>query len=518
MEHGSSGGRDALGSLKPPARRAAARVLAALLVLLVAVGVLAALWLARGGPIVDATPDPGTWLRRVPPSVVSTSVSAVSWIPAAMALVVSVLVLAVVRRRQQEQLDAPVGVAEPSTASDTFLAVESVGEAMLDAGYPVVSVHAALEDIARVNGHPATEVVVFPTALIISTGTGERLRTRAVSTGSARLLLHQVDALDRLVDRARVGAVTPGEASLGVSELRAAPPPYSRPLQIVAYTVLCAALAVFLGGSWTGLLFASAVGTVVGLVLAFTENAPRAHEPLVIVALAFGVSAAAFLVSRAGWDPGVLPALVAPLVILLPGGLLTTGVIELASGQMMSGAGRLAGGFMRLILLAAGFVAGALLVGVPRIDLREAYAPLGPVAPWIAVAVFGIAIMVNQGGRPRSIPWVVLVLYVAYGAQVLGSVFFGGVLSALVGALVMTPVAIIVSSHPSGPAAMVSFLPAFWLLVPGALGLVGITNILAGDSAGATTLVTTVATMVAIALGILTGSALLDERGPAHDH
>lgn len=163
---------------------------------------------------------------------------------------------------------------------------------------------------------------------------------------------------------------------------------------------------------------------------------------------------------------------------------------------------------MRLILLAAGLVAGALLVGVPRIELTQAHTPLGPAAPWIAVAVFGIAIMVHQGGRPRSIPWVVMVLYVAYGAQVLGSIFFGGVLSAFIGALVMTPVAIVVSRHRSGPASMVSFLPTFWLLVPGALGLVGITNILTGDGPGATTLVTTVATMVAIALGILTGSAL----------
>lgn len=175
-----------------------------------------------------------------------------------------------------------------------------------------------------------------------------------------------------------------------------------------------------------------------------------------------------FLLSRAGLDPGVLPSLIAPLVILLPGGLLTTGIIE----------------------------------------LTEASHPLGPTAPWFAVAVFGVGIVVHQYGRRDSIGWILLVLYVAYGAQVIGDVFFGGVLSALVGALAMTPVAIIAARQPSGPPAVVSFRPAFWLLVPGALGLLGVTSILDGDAAGATTMVTTVSTMVAIALGVLAGSAL----------
>ncbi len=50
-------------------------------------------------------------------------------------------------------------------------------------------------------------------------------------------------------------------------------------------------------------------------------------------------------------------------------------------------------------------------------------------------------------------------------------------------------------------------MPAFWLLVPGALGLVGVTTILDGDTYGLRTLTTTTTTMVAIALGVLVGLA-----------
>ena len=52
-----------------------------------------------------------------------------------------------------------------------------------------------------------------------------------------------------------------------------------------------------------------------------------------------------------------------------------------------------------------------------------------------------------------------------------------------------------------------SFLPAFWLLVPGALGLIGAADMFEGDSSGMGTLVTTVATMVSVALGVLIGMA-----------
>ena len=90
----------------------------------------------------------------------------------------------------------------------------------------------------------------------------------------------------------------------------------------------------------------------------------------------------------------------------------------------------------------------------------------------------------------------------------LGGFVLGRTLSAFVGALLMTPVAVYVARLPSGPATMVSFLPAFWLLVPGALGLVGLTQILGPSRvSGFDSLVTTGAAMIGIAFGVLLGLA-----------
>jgi uncharacterized membrane protein YjjB (DUF3815 family) len=165
---------------------------------------------------------------------------------------------------------------------------------------------------------------------------------------------------------------------------------------------------------------------------------------------------------------------------------------------------------MQLVLLALGIIAAAQLVGVPPESVLDVAArPLGPLAPWIGVALFGVGVVVYRCARPAALGWIVLVLYVAYAGQVIGGLFFGNALSGFFGALLMTPVAMLVATRPSGPYPFVSFLPAFWLLVPGALGLVGVTQILGENrNDGVASLVTTGGTMAGIALGVLLGLSI----------
>ena len=107
----------------------------------------------------------------------------------------------------------------------------------------------------------------------------------------------------------------------------------------------------------------------------------------------------------------------------------------------------------------------------------------------------------------RSFPALLVVLYAAWTGQVLGNAVLGGYVSALVGATVMTVVAVLVSRFPSAMPAHASFLPGFWLLVPGALGLIGLTELAGGG--GGQDLVATVGSIFAVALGVLCGTQLI---------
>lgn len=110
-------------------------------------------------------------------------------------------------------------------------------------------------------------------------------------------------------------------------------------------------------------------------------------------------------------------------------------------------------------------------------------------------------------------PWLLVVLYAVWGAQVLASHFGGGLFGAFAGGLVLVPLSRYVEARPAGPPGMVTFLPAFWLLVPGALGLTGVSEIVLTNAAGgAAEFVAALLTVVAIALGVLVGSSALRPR------
>jgi uncharacterized membrane protein YjjB (DUF3815 family) len=111
---------------------------------------------------------------------------------------------------------------------------------------------------------------------------------------------------------------------------------------------------------------------------------------------------------------------------------------------------------------------------------------------------------------PRgSLPWLLLVLGVAWVGQVLGGEIVSPEISGFAGALAMTPVALAIGRMPGGPPSQVTFLPAFWLLVPGAIGLIGVTTVV-GDpsSADVGDLIKPMGSVLSVALGVLCGVSL----------
>src|SRR6185436_7712723 len=70
-----------------------------------------------------------------------------------------------------------------------------------------------------------------------------------------------------------------------------------------------------------------------------------------------------------------------------------------------------------------------------------------------------------------------------------------------------TIASVLVARFPSAMPAHASFLPGFWLLVPGALGLIGLTQLAGGG--GGQDLVATVGSTFAVALGVLCATQLL---------
>lgn len=423
-------------------------------------------------------------------------------------------VLAGAPARDVADADLPDTAPTPATPATPDPAVTlgfllTIGEALTDASAPVVQVEQTLERIAAVNDLPGVAVVALPTALVVSVPGSTSPQTVASSAGGRTLRLHQVADVLHVADAAEAGRIGPAEGTARIRAAVQAPPLYGAPARVLGYVASSSGLAMILGGGVVDVLVAAGLGAGVAVLQVAAARLPAAYQALLVLLSAFLVSATVFGLSRTGLDVGTLAPLAAPLVSFLPGALLTTAAIDLATRQMIAGSARLAAGAMQLVLLALGITAAAALVGVPATAVGAASShPLGWAGPWVGVLVYGCGVVLHNCAPRTALPWILLVLVVAYAGQVLGGLLLGGAPSAFVGALAMTVVAMFAATRPTGPPTLVGFLPGFWLLVPGALGLVGVTSVLGEGAPALATVVTAGATMVTISLGVLAGIAI----------
>lgn len=463
--------------------------------------------LAVAGPAAALVAPPAQ-----PAAATRDRIGLVTVLVAAAVLVGAVVIIRSVSRAAAAHPPRRVSVrATPPDLAVLAQFLVRLGEAMIDSGEVVARVAEVLRDVARAAGAPSAEIVVLPTALVVSLdadttvrGQGLTARTAVGTAGSAHFRLDQVEAVYRVARSAQDGHVSPEVGLATLDAVRTRPAPTSLPVRVVGFATLSVGLALVLHAGWPDVLLAAGLGAVVGGLQVGVPRWGATAEVFVPVLSTFAASTVVLLL--AATSTTVYVPLAASLVVLLPGALLTSAVIELATGQMVSGAGRLAGGVMKLVLLAFGIVAAAQVVGVRPDDLGAAPAALGAAGPWLGVGVFGAGALLHHCANRRSWPWVLLALYVAYAGQVVGGLALGGALSAFVGALAMTPVAVFAAAQRSGPPMMVTFLPAFWLLVPGAAGLMGVTQVLGADHVvGFSSLVDAGVTMVSITFGVLLG-------------
>jgi uncharacterized membrane protein YjjP (DUF1212 family) len=386
--------------------------------------------------------------------------------------------------------------------------VVRLGGAMTAAGDSVDSVNDHLRRVVDAYGYPGFEFFVLPTGMFVESGEADSAKVLlSTDQQQVRYRFDQIAELYRVVSQAEQAAITPAEGLIAVARIEGMDPSFRPAVRVLGHGILTAGLALLLQPTLGGMAVAFALGLLVGLL-----KLPRlATLDLIFpVVAAFVVAATVFAISHhSGVGDNPVRVLIPPLATFLPGGVLTIATVELAAGQMISGASRLVTGMVQLGLLAFGIVAAASLIGVNQdVLLDNPVDRLGPWAPWIGVLIVAVGDYLHFSAPARSLWWILLVLYVAYAGQAVGGAFFGGALSGFFGGLAMTPVVLWIDDRPYGAPSLVTFLPAFWLLVPGAIGLIGVTEIVGADhSVGAEDLGTALVSIASIALGVLIGSA-----------
>jgi uncharacterized membrane protein YjjP (DUF1212 family) len=384
-----------------------------------------------------------------------------------------------------------------------------IGKGLIASGTAVGVVENTLTEIANAY-NTFCEILALPNVLMIELGRSSRARVEFTVQRLTTLQLDQISEFAELIDQVKRRKITLVDATRQMETIQAKKPRFGSLLVVLGYGLSCLGLTLLFRPDARSLLITGSMGILVGLITQWSRKQPR-FNLLLPVFTAIVVSTVIFNLTRVGFIFGSANLLITPLITFLPGALLTTGMIELASMHILSGSARLMYGAAVLLLLFIGIAVGLNISGLSSYQVYAYEAVFFPWwAPLLGTLLFGVGTFIRLSGANRDLFWILLVLYIAMIGQTLGEQIGNSYVGAFLGATFMTFSSELIARAPRRTPALVSQIIAFWFLVPGARGLLSVTSILSEDiQSAAVGLGEMVVLIISIALGVLLGTLVV---------
>ena len=377
-------------------------------------------------------------------------------------------------------------------------------------GTPTYRLEVAIDQVCGLLGLEA-EVFSTPTTIIMSFGAPTELRTRMMRLDGGELDLGKLAQVDALGDAVAAQQITPAEGRRQLDALIAAPPQFGRVVTTIASGASSASLAAFFGGGLADCVLAGAIGLMLGLLAAFVRRSTDQARVLELVAGAFAAFCAALASSV--W-PALSPSVVtvAALIIFLPGMSLTVAMTELATRNLIAGTARLMSAVIVLLELVVGVALGERAAA--SVVHVHAGIPVGlpEWSYWIALAISAVGTAIVVQAQLRAFGWIVAAAIVGYLGTRFGNAWLGDQMGVMVGAFAVSALGNLYARYLRRPAQVV-LVPAVLMLVPGSMGLRGMTSMLDRDTIGGVeTVFAMFVVAIAIVAGLLVSNAVVSPR------
>ena len=398
-----------------------------------------------------------------------------------------------------------------SSSNNLMEFLTELGMALTASGISVVDITSILERIAIAYNAKA-EILVFPTMLLLKLGENESAPLNVANQKPGLLPLNQVSEIYELIYKAEASQISPIEGKKCLRRILSEKHQFGPLGILVGYILFSMGIGMLLQPTPEQLIVSGVLGAIVGILLIFGRGRTRFLLILPVVA-ALIVSSIFIWGIKAGLLTGSVAMLMPALAYFLPGATLTTGMFELAYGEIISGASRVVYGTAILFLILFGVLVGIQITGISPQNFLVANSmnALGWWAPYLGVLIFGVGMYLFMSIRNKDLPWVILILYIAFFGQQTGNYFIGGFFGAFSGSFLMAISGNIIERRDHKTPSFVSIMPAFWILVPGSLGFMSLATFMSQSYLAAVTDAAVVAmTIVAISLGLLLGAVITE--------
>lgn len=395
-----------------------------------------------------------------------------------------------------------------SITSDGLLDfLTELGKALTASGISVVDITSILERIADAYGEEA-EILIFPTMILIKIGEHESAPLNAANQKPGMLPLNQVSEIYDLVYKVEKAQISPKKAKKCLRKILAEKHCFGPVGILIGYILFSMGIGMLLQPTPEQLIVSGVLGAIIGIILIVSRGRNRFMLILPVIA-AFIVSSIFLWSLKSGLIVGSVTMLLPALAYFLPGATLTTGMFELAYGEIISGSSRVIYGTAILLLILFGVLIGIQVTGFqePEFFVTNTANALGWWAPYLGVFMFTIGMYLFMSIKNKDLPWVLLIVYVAFFGQTIGNHVLGSFFGAFLGSLLMAISGTVVERQEHRTPSFISIMPAFWILVPGSLSFLSLATLVNQNYLTALNYSVVVAmTIVAISLGLLIGA------------
>jgi uncharacterized membrane protein YjjP (DUF1212 family) len=376
------------------------------------------------------------------------------------------------------------------------------GQVMVESGANAARVEEAIIRFGCALGAERMDVFVTPTGIVVSAIAREQHRTRVV-----RVEKTGID-LNRVAERASTGELSRPQLLTELERIASQPRLYGHLTTILSVGAACAAFAFLFGGYPLEALVA---GGAAGVGQAVREVLVRLRFGRLAMTFLVAVLAAALALLGSRWlelpAPGL--AMAASVLLLVPGVLMVSSIVDMFRGNSLSGIVRATSSVLIIGTIAGGLFV-VLLLSSPHLALTtRTPPPLWAATLLAATAALGFAVLFDV---PRRTLW---------GGALTGAVgvalrnglllLFPGVpheaamLAAGFGIALVSGVIAYFMRMPTGTFTIPGFIP----LVPGVLAFRAVLGFAEQDyGAGTSNLVQLTLRLAALAAGLGTAQAL----------
>ncbi|MCZ8165257.1 threonine/serine exporter family protein [Silanimonas sp.] len=366
-----------------------------------------------------------------------------------------------------------------------------------------------------------TEIWCNPTGIILSFSSPQKSDgaeiTRVLRLAPGDINLKALAMVDDIAERVTDGRM---EVDEGLQALTALDRPMGREklaITVLAFGLASGSVAALLRTSWADVAASAVIGLMIGLLCVASSSRPRLHEASdAIAALLATLTAsaiAAFLTPLS-----LQTVVIASLIVLMPGLMLTTAVAELSSQNWASGTARFAGATVALLKLTFGTIVATQAAHALGWQPQLISSPQLPAwAEWVGLLVGSAAFAVLFGAARRDFLIVMAGAWIGYGLTRLGGQIPGLSSEAFAGGVFLAGLGVAMVSNAFGrifrrPGALLR-VSGIILLVPGSVGFRSLNFVMERDVVlGLDTAVAVLSALIALVAGLLFGNLLVPPR------